>query len=205
MRPDIRPGASFPDYELPDHTDTARKLSLLQGSDPMIVVIVRGYFCPKDKQQLQELVPFSAHCVVGYARLVTISTDTLLQVNELRQGLGADWPFLHDEKRIVQRDLQIQEYTDPDHDPMIPHTFVLEPGLRIHKTYSGYYFWGRPTPHELHLDLRAISMRIRPDWRIDTPEMRARWERGEKDPFFPYGRSFKEVIARSANAFDQIH
>jgi peroxiredoxin len=31
MRPDLKVGASFPDYELPDHTGTHRRLSELQG------------------------------------------------------------------------------------------------------------------------------------------------------------------------------
>ena len=35
MRPDIAPGGMFPDYELPDHTDVPRKLSDLQGEDPV--------------------------------------------------------------------------------------------------------------------------------------------------------------------------
>lgn len=35
----------------------------------------------------------------------------------------------------MQKDLDIQEYTDPFHNPMIPHTFVLEPGLIIYKIY----------------------------------------------------------------------
>jgi hypothetical protein len=42
---------------------------------------------------------------------------------------------------LVQKDLEIQEYADPVHDPMIPHTFVLEPGLRIFKIYNGSW-WG---------------------------------------------------------------
>jgi hypothetical protein len=29
MRPDMVPGATFPDYELPDHTSTTRRLSAL--------------------------------------------------------------------------------------------------------------------------------------------------------------------------------
>src|SRR5262249_383374 len=37
MRPDIVPGRIFPDYELPDHTSTPRKLSELQGDDPLIL------------------------------------------------------------------------------------------------------------------------------------------------------------------------
>ena len=32
MRDDIKIGATFPDYELPDHADTPRKLSLLQAT-----------------------------------------------------------------------------------------------------------------------------------------------------------------------------
>ncbi len=44
MRADIVPGAVFPDYELPDQIGTMRKLSELQGSDPMILVLSRGGF-----------------------------------------------------------------------------------------------------------------------------------------------------------------
>ena len=35
MRSDIVPGGTFPDYELPDHTDVPRRLSELQGDDPL--------------------------------------------------------------------------------------------------------------------------------------------------------------------------
>ena len=45
----------------------------------------------------------------------------------------------------MQKDLDIAEYTDPVHNPMIPHTIVLEPGLIVHKIYNGYWFFGRPT------------------------------------------------------------
>ena len=34
MRSDIAPGGIFPDYELPDHTGTPRKLCELQCDDP---------------------------------------------------------------------------------------------------------------------------------------------------------------------------
>jgi peroxiredoxin len=37
MRPDIIPGATFPDYELSDHTAQRRKLSALQGQHPMVL------------------------------------------------------------------------------------------------------------------------------------------------------------------------
>jgi peroxiredoxin len=44
MRADIVPGARFPDYELNDHEGRHRRLSDLQGRDPMVVVLTRGNF-----------------------------------------------------------------------------------------------------------------------------------------------------------------
>ena len=48
MREDIRASATFPAYELPDHTGTRRRLSELQGGYPMILVLSRDHYCPKD-------------------------------------------------------------------------------------------------------------------------------------------------------------
>ncbi len=44
MRADIVPGAAFPDYELADHMGEARRLSEMQGVDPMVVILTRGNF-----------------------------------------------------------------------------------------------------------------------------------------------------------------
>jgi hypothetical protein len=134
---------------------------------------------------------------------VTITTDNLVFSNDLRLGVGADWTFLHDTERVVQKDLDIAEYTDPHNNPMIPHTLVLEPGLKIHKIYNGWY-WGRPAVAELHADLRDVSRRIRPDWKIDTPEMREKWRRGDKKSFLPYGTSIRQVFVRMSDAVDQF-
>jgi peroxiredoxin len=195
MRADIVPGARFPDYELPDHTGKHRKLSELQGSDPMIVMLSRGNYCPKDRRQLEGLVQLHRELEVGYCRLVTISADNLLETNENRSGVGAHWPFLSDPGRKVQKDLDIAEYTDPMHNPMIPHTVVLEPALVVHKIYNGYWFFGRPTLEELRQDLRAALQKCRPDWDITTPEMKAAWARGEKQWFYPYGKTHAQVFA----------
>jgi peroxiredoxin len=195
MRADITPGARFPDYELSDHAGRRRKLSELQGADPMILVLSRGHYCPKDQRQHRNLVELWPELKVGYARLVTISTSNLLETNEWRDGLGAQWPFLSDAGRTVQKDLQIQEYTDPQHDPMIPHTLVLAPGLEVFKVYVGYWYFGRPSNEELRADLREVTRRIRPDWDVSDPALRAEWERGEKGRFWPYGKTMREVIA----------
>jgi peroxiredoxin len=187
MRTDIVAGAGFPDYELTDHTGKRRKLSDLQGPDPMILVLSRGGFCPKDRRQAEGLVQLHHEMEVGYSRLVTISTDNMLLTNEYRDGVGAHWTFLSDPARKVQKDLDIAEYTDPEHNPMIPHVIVLEPGLVIFKIYNGYWFFGRPTIEELRQDLRAVLKKCRPDWDITRPELKAAWEQGQRDRFYPYG------------------
>ena len=84
----------------------------------------------------------------------------------------------------MQKDLDIQEYTDPHHDPMVPHTLVLKPGLVIHSVYNGYWFWGRPSIEDLRRDLRDATREIRPDWDINTPEQRAAWDAGDHSGFF---------------------
>ena len=173
MRPDIRPGGIFPDYALPDHTGTERKLSELQGRDPLILTLARGNYCPKEHQQHLELAANYPKIAVAYTQIATIATDDHHTIQEFRASVGAQWPFLSDPGRTVQQDLDIAEYTDPEHNPMIPHTLVLKPGLVIHSVYNGYWFWGRPSFYErgsvaiMEHETRPREERARPlHWRI---------------------------------------
>ena len=86
MRADIVAGAVFPDYELTDHAGKRRKLSDLQGPDPMILVLSRGGYCPKDLRQAEGLVQLHREMEVGYSRLVTISTDNMLTRRKAQCG-----------------------------------------------------------------------------------------------------------------------
>ncbi len=189
MRADIVPGALFPDYALPDHTNTVRTLSEIQGDDPMIVTLARGHYCPKEHQQHLEIATvLQAKIAVAYTKIVTISTDEHHTSQEFRASVGAYWPFLSDPGRTVQRDLDIQEYTDPEHNPMVPHTLVLKPGLVVHSIYNGYWFWGRPSVYELWQDLRAAMAQSRPDWDLSTPGLREAWEAGDLSAFHGYDK-----------------
>jgi hypothetical protein len=47
------------------------------------------------------------------------------------------WTFLSDPGRHVHKDLDIAEYMDPEHNPMIPHVTVLQPRLVIFTIYIG--------------------------------------------------------------------
>jgi peroxiredoxin len=195
MRSDIKPGATFPDYELPDHYGTTQRLSLIQGDDPMILTLARGHYCPKEHQQHLELAAFYPKLNVAYTKIATISTDDQHASQEFRNSVGAQWPFLSDPERTVQRDLDIQEYTDPGNDPMIPHTLVLKPGLIVHRIYNGYWFWGRPSTVDLWHDLREATSEIRPDWDLSAPGLREAWEAGDLSAFHGWSRWSPEEVA----------
>ena len=89
----------------------------------------------------------------------------------------------------MQKGLQIQEYTDPYRDPMIPHTLVLKPSLVIYRIYNGYWFWGRPSFDDLRRDLREVTREIRPDWDLSTPGLRVAWDAGDRSKHRPYPRA----------------
>ena len=183
MRSDIEVGRTFPDYELPDQDGTQRRLSELQGSNPMVLHLSRGGFDPKEHRFLHRLVDATLDFRVGYTRVVVITTDNQLEINEFRDSVGAQFPFLSDPDRTLQKDLDIVEFTDPVHDPMVPHTFVLAPGLTISALYNGYWYWGRPTVEELHRDLREVMRNLRPDFDLGAPGLREAWDRGERERF----------------------
>ena len=183
MRSGIAPGGTFPDYELPDHTDVPRRLSELQGDDPLIRTLARGHYCPKENQQHIQLAAFYPQIAVGHTQVVTIATAPHHRTRVSRASVCAQRYCMYDPGRIVKQDLDIQGFTDPEHDPMTPHTLVLKSGLVVHSIYNGYWFWGRPSVEDLRQDLRAVFREFRPDWDLSTPGLRDAWNSGDHSPF----------------------
>jgi hypothetical protein len=163
----------------------------------LVLTLARGNYCPKEHQQHLELAANYPKIAVSYTQVATISTDDHHSSQEFRGAVGAQWPFLSDPARTVQKDLDIQEYTDPEHDPMIPHTLVLKPGLVIHRIYNGYWFWGRPSFYDLWTDLCAVSSEIRPDWDLSKPGLREAWEAGDYTNFHGWNKQAPESTPTS--------
>ena len=172
----LNPGATLPDFELSDDAGVPHKLSELQGGDPMILLLGRGEHCPRERQHQREMLKFYEWSHVAFTKLVTIVPNDLHDTSRLRISTGAAWPFLADEDLVVQRTLDIREYTDPHHDATVPHTIVLAPGLLIDKVYVGYWFWGRPSPYQLWADLQDLLRRSQPDFDPLTRYAKAAWE-----------------------------
>ncbi|MCA1602005.1 MAG: redoxin domain-containing protein [Acidobacteria bacterium] len=171
MRDDLRPGNKFPDIELPNQDKEAVKLSSLMRGFPTVVLFSRGYYCPKDRRQLANYVEYlQPELIVNYCKLVVVSVDSPVLSKEIRDGLGATFPFLSDEEKRVITELDIVDSSDSIHSPVaIPYTFVLDRDRTIYKIYNGWWFVGRPTVEELRMDYRALLSR-RQDWWYDkTP------------------------------------
>lgn len=160
----LAPGATLPDLELPDHAGRIRRLSELVDGDPTVVQFLRGWWCPKEQAFLRRLVTLQDEAEVAYSGIVSVSVDAPLVSAAFRAGAGARWTFLSDSTRTYLDALGLRETTDTLHEPYVPAVFVVDPELRIHSAYNGYWFWGRPTTEELRRDLRAVSMAVRPDW-----------------------------------------
>ena len=135
-----------------------------------------------------ELAALYPKIAVAYTQIATITTDDHRTLQEFRASVGAQWTFLSDSTRTVQKDLDIQEYTDPEHNPMIPHTLMRKPGLVIHRIYNGYWFWGRPSVVDLWHDLRAVTSEIRPDWDLSIPGLRGAWNAGDFASFHGWNK-----------------
>ena len=177
MPNNLVPGAVLPDFVLPDTaTGALRRLSELQGDNPMILLLGRGEHCPRERQHQREMLKFYEWCAVGFTGLVTILPNDLHETEKLRMSTGAYWPFLADADLEVQRTLDIAEYTDPHHTATVPHALVLAPGRVIDKVYVGYWFWGRPSIYQLWDDLQGLFRRIKSDFDPTTVEARAAWQ-----------------------------
>ena len=189
----------FPEFEFPDSRGIPIRLSTLTKPNvfdekvgfsdgyPLILLFMRGFFCPRDQEQLRQLVQFQQELTVNYGKLLSIGVDAPLVHAAFRAGLNAQWPFLSDEQRTLVKHIHILDETEGEYAyrPQ-PYTFVLRPDLSIHAIYNGWFFVGRPTLEELRHDLRAI-MQKRADYTYEaytTPEVtRVRipqqtWEHG---------------------------
>jgi peroxiredoxin len=165
IRPDLKVGNQFPDFELPDHAGKTHKLSELLGGYPGALIFSRGHFCPKDRRQLTNYVrDLQPELRVNYCSLISVSVDDQLTTKEMRDQLDADWTFLCDPERALLHELEMVDRTDPIHGEIyIPYTFILDADQTIFKIYNGWWYLGRPTVEEIRLDLRDLMSR-RPDW-----------------------------------------
>lgn len=123
---------------------------------------------------------------MNYCKLVAVSADPPLVCGAYRYGLGASFPFLSDTGSALIDRLGIRDRFESEYPGVaVPHTFVLDWEMRVHRVYNGWYFVGRPTVEELRHDLRELMSR-REAWDYD------RWEAPERLAAFPPAEAWLE-------------
>jgi peroxiredoxin len=162
VHPLLSPGNRFPEFSLPDHTGRLFAPADLAEERPLVLAFVRGWWCPKEQVRLRMLVAMQDEVQREYGRIAVITTDSPYVNGAFRAGLGADFPFLSDETRALAGALDLVECTDERHRPYVPMTFLLDSALRIQRSWCGFWFRGNPTPEELRIGLREITMREQP-------------------------------------------
>jgi peroxiredoxin len=165
MRSDLKVGNKFPDFELPDHSGTTVKLSQILRGFPGVLLFSRGYFCPKDRRMhINYVTHLQPEFRVNYCKMVTVSVDDPYTSSEVRDMLGADWPFLCDTDHELLYELEMVDTTDTRHGEIyIPYGFILDRDRTIYKIYNGWWFLSRATAEEIRMDLSALMSR-RKDW-----------------------------------------
>ena len=92
MRSDIAPGGTFPDYELPDHENLSRKLSEMQGDDPLILTLARGHYCVGEasgrRARRAAIRAGALRCKNGAQMVAPICVEP---TNATDQGQAAEW------------------------------------------------------------------------------------------------------------------
>jgi len=127
MTTTLQVGDTSPDFELPDHGERPRRLSQFarpslldeklgfKDGCPLIVVFGRGFFCPRDQEQMRQLVRFHSELAVNYCKLVTVSTDSQMVQAGFRARLGANWPFLSDGRGEVIKRINVLDETEGEY------------------------------------------------------------------------------------------
>ncbi|MBA2715102.1 MAG: redoxin domain-containing protein [Rubrobacteraceae bacterium] len=181
-------GDTFPDFMLPDHRGSPKTLSGytkpsqvdeklgFQNGYPIVLIFSRGFFCPRDQEQMRQLVGFQNELKVNYCKLAVVNADPPMVSAAFRAGLGASFPFLSDEHRAVIKQIGVLDETEGEYAYRSrPFAFVLRPDLTVYRIYDGWFFVGRPTLEELRHDLRAIMQKSSnySYEAFDTPEVKS--------------------------------
>jgi peroxiredoxin len=164
MRADLAPGNPFPDLRLPETTGKELTLSGIARGQPLVLLFVRGWWCPKEQVRVRNVVAMQDEITREYGALAAVTVDEPYVNGAFRAGIGASFPFLSDTDRAVARALDILEVTDEKHVPFLPLTFVCDSQLVIRQMWNGFWFWGNPTPDELRLALREITRDEQPTY-----------------------------------------
>jgi len=129
----VQPGQAAPDFELPDADGKAVKLSDYQNKKIVLLLFVRGDWCPFCHMMLRAYQLESARFARKNVQLIAISPDITATNKTMADKLGLDYVLLSDsDLKVVGRyGLQIKApvnapgYVDPK-EISLPASFLID-------------------------------------------------------------------------------
>ncbi|WP_305038688.1 MULTISPECIES: peroxiredoxin [unclassified Frankia] len=108
----LRVGDTAPDFELPDETNTPRKLSTLLADGPVVLffypaAMTKG--CTAESCHFRDL---AAEFAKAGAQRIGISTDTVAKQKEFSDKHSFDYPLLSDADGTVSKEFGVKRSLD---------------------------------------------------------------------------------------------
>ena len=191
-----RPGGTFPDYELSDHTGTRRHAVgdpggpaddrgaepgrlLPQGPAP---ARGPGGAVPRDRGRLRQVGDHQHRQPARHQR-VPLGHGGPLAVPVRPGSQGAEGP----RHRRVHR--------SPPRPDGAPHRRAgARPGGVLASTTATGSSAARPS-RSCARTCGPSTAKVRPDWDLSAPGLREKWDAGDHDGFYPYGKTHAQVFA----------
>lgn len=152
-------GERMPSFTLPDQDGHLRSLEELLADGPLVVAIHRGHWCPYCQLNMTGLAEIQDQ--VAPARMIAISPEVRKYTNELRDEVGATFPFLTDVGAGYILSINLAIFVDEAMSALIESFGKNVP------EYQGGTPWIIPIPSVFVIDRDGIivARHIDPDYR----------------------------------------
>jgi peroxiredoxin len=133
-------GAILPEFELPDESGKGQSLDKLLQSGPLVLVVIRGSWCPFCRIELRELERVAGQIVAAGASLVVVTPETMESCRRIIRKNGLSFSLLSDTDGQLTRDLGLRREVPPH-----ARAWLEKNGVDLH-TLNADKSWALPIP-----------------------------------------------------------
>jgi peroxiredoxin len=164
-------GAIAPGFELPDESGKDQSLDRLLQSGPLVLVVIRGSWCPFCRIELRELEMVVDQIVAAGASLVVVTPETMENCRRVVRKNGLSFSLLSDIEGQLTRDLGLRRAVPP-----YARAWLERNGIDLH-TLNADKSWALPIPARFVVgrDRRIVYSEANADYR----------RRGEPEELIP--------------------
>lgn len=124
---------------------------------PLVLLLGRGWFCPRDQAHLRHLADGWDRLALAGASFAYVAVQSRSEQAAFRSGLGAGFAFLSDADRTLAHGWDLIDDTEGEQaDVLRPLVLLCDHDLVVRRIWDGWWIDGRPTVDELLLAIRDL-------------------------------------------------